>query len=40
MHMYIYIYILNYITNDPTCFDASAPSSGSFDIEFSKVIDY
>jgi hypothetical protein len=29
---------LNYITNAPTCFSASAPSSGDFDIAFAKVI--
>jgi len=38
--MYIYIKILNYITNAPTCFSASAPSSGSFDIVFAKIIKY
>ena len=37
---YAYIEILNYITNAPTCFSASAPSSGSFDIAFVKVIRY
>jgi hypothetical protein len=37
---YIYIYILNYITNAPTCFSASAPSYGSFDIVFANVIKY
>jgi len=36
----IYIYILNYIANAPTCFGASAPSSGSFGIAFAKVIKY
>ena len=30
--------ILNYITNSPTCFGAYAPSSGSFEIAFAKVI--
>jgi len=28
------LYILNYITNAPICFVASAPSSGKFDIAF------
>jgi hypothetical protein len=39
-HTYIYIYItiLNYITNSSTCFCTSAPSSGSFDIVFGKFI--
>jgi hypothetical protein len=37
MHTYINIKILNYITKAPTCFGASAPSSGSFDIVFAKV---
>jgi hypothetical protein len=32
------LYILNYITNAPICFAASAPSSWKFDIAFSKVI--
>jgi hypothetical protein len=39
----IYIYIkklLNYITNAPTCFCDSAPSSGSFGIVFAEVIQY
>jgi len=43
-HIYIYIYIYtriyrvqNYITNAPTCFGASAPSSGSLYIVFAKV---
>ena len=36
----LYIYILNYITNAATCFGASAPSSGRFDIVFAKVIKY
>jgi len=31
------LYILNYITNAPICFTASAPFSGQFDIAFSKV---
>jgi hypothetical protein len=35
--MYIYITTLNYITNAPTCFGASAPSAGSFDIAFVKL---
>ena len=30
--------VQNYITNAPTCFGASSPSSGSFDIAFAKVI--
>ena len=30
----------NYITNAPTCFSASAPSSRRFDIAFAKVINY
>ena len=35
------MYILqNYITNAPTYFSASAPSSGRFDIAFAKVINY
>ena len=34
----MYIKILNYITNGPTCFGASAPSSGNFDIAFAKFI--
>jgi hypothetical protein len=29
---------LSYITNAPTCFGASAPPAGSFDIAFAKVI--
>jgi hypothetical protein len=40
MHIYIYIKVLNYITNAPTCFSSSAPSSGSFDIAFAEVIKY
>jgi len=39
-HRETYIYILNYITNAPTCFSASAPSYGSFDIVFANVIKY
>jgi len=39
-HIYICIKILNYITNAPTCFGAIAPSSGSFDIAFGKVMKY
>jgi len=38
--MHIYIKILNYITDAPTCFGASAPSSRSFDIVFATVIKY
>jgi hypothetical protein len=37
-HTHIYNKILNYITNAPTCFGASAPSAGSFDIVFAEVI--
>jgi len=36
--MHIYKKILHYITNGPTYFGAYAPSSGSFDIAFAKVI--
>jgi hypothetical protein len=36
--MHIYIKILNDFTKAPTCFCASAPSSGSFDIALAKVI--
>jgi hypothetical protein len=36
--MYIYVKILIYITNAPTCFGASAPSSWSFDIAFAEGI--
>jgi hypothetical protein len=39
-HTYIYIYILSYITSAPTCFGATAPSSGGFDITFAKAINY
>jgi len=41
-HIYIYIFflILNYITNAPTHFGASPPSSWTFDIPFAKVIKY
>jgi hypothetical protein len=39
-YIYTYIKILNYITNAPKCFGAYAPSSGSFDIAFAKVINY
>jgi len=35
---HIHIKILDNITNAPTCFGASALSSGSFDIAFAKVI--
>jgi hypothetical protein len=37
LNKYIYIRILNLITNAPTCSDASAPSSGSFDIAFAYI---
>ena len=37
---HICITTLNYITDTPTCFGASAPSSGRFDIAFAKVIKY
>ena len=40
MYIYIYIKILNYITNAPKNFISFAPSSGSFDIAFAKVIKY
>ena len=36
-HMYI---IQNYISNAPTCFGASAPSSGSLYIVFTEDINY
>ena len=36
--MHINIKILNYITNVPTCFGASASSSGSYYTAFVKVI--
>jgi len=36
--MHIYITILNYITNSPTSFGASAPSSGNCDILFVTAI--
>jgi len=32
--------MLNHVTNALTCFGASAPSSGSFDFVFAKVIKY
>ena len=32
--------MLNFITNAPTIFGDSAPSSGSFDIAVAKVIKY
>jgi hypothetical protein len=35
---YMYIIILNYITNTPTCFSAPAPFSGSSDSGFVKVM--
>jgi len=37
-HICVYIKTLNYIINAPTCFGASALSSGSYDIAFAKVI--
>ena len=37
---FVYINILNYITNCPTCFGVLAPSSGSFDVAFAKVMKY
>ena len=37
-YIYIYIKMSNYIKNAPTCFGASAPSSGRSDIVFGKVI--
>jgi len=40
IYIYIYIRISNYITKAPTCFGASAPSSGSFDNAFAKVVRY
>ena len=40
IHIFVYITALNYITNAPTCFNASAPSSGSFDIAFAEVKQY
>ena len=39
-HTHTHITILNYITNAPTCFGASAPSSESFDIVFAEVTKY
>jgi len=40
MHTNIHIKILSYIAKAPTCFGASAPSSGSFEIVFAKVKKY
>ena len=40
MCVYIYIKTLNSIANAPTCFSASTPPSGSFDIVFAKVTKY
>ena len=37
IHTYIYIKTLNYTTNSPTYFVASAPSSGSFDIKYALI---
>ena len=42
-HTHIYIYIYKYVIIlqiASTCFGASAPSSGSFDIAFAEVIRY
>ena len=39
-NVYIFIKILNHITNAPTRFGAPTPPSGSFDIAFTKVINY
>jgi hypothetical protein len=36
--VHLYIKMLNYITNIPTCFSASAQSTGKFEIGFAKVI--
>jgi len=36
--MYMYINNILFIANNPTCFDASASSSGSFSFYFAKVI--
>ena len=33
LYQQIHTYIINYITNASTCFGASLPSSGSFDVE-------
>jgi len=38
--IYIIYIVQNYITNAPTCFGASAPSSGSIGIVFAKDIMY
>jgi hypothetical protein len=39
-HMLCVCVLLNYTANTPTCFGASALSSGNFDIAFAKVIKY
>ena len=39
-HTHTHTHISNYITNVPTCFGASAPSAGSFDIAFATVVKY
>jgi SUMO ligase MMS21 Smc5/6 complex component len=39
-HTNTYIEMLNYITDAPTCFGASASSSRSFDTAFAKLIKY
>ena len=36
IYLFIYVTILNYITNSPICFGASAPTSGNFGTVFVK----
>ena len=38
--MCVCVCVLNYITNPPTCFGASAPSSENCDVVFAEVIKY